>query len=83
MRGQREIAKPPYSAQTGWSVRRNVEFRRSDHPVRSNKGSFAPSLFMSRPPLLCEEGNVAFTVKFQTESPPVRGSLGAFSDPVI
>src|SRR5438093_3163820 len=32
-------------------------FRRSDHPVRSNNGSFAIFLLMSRPPLLCEEGN--------------------------
>jgi len=24
MRGQRKDAKPPYSAQTGWSVRRNL-----------------------------------------------------------
>jgi hypothetical protein len=36
----------------------NPRFRRSDHPVRSLKGSFATSLLMSRPPLLCEEGNV-------------------------
>ena len=52
MRGQQEGAKPPCSAQTGWSDRDDAGFRRSDHPVRSNKGSFAPSLLMSRPPLI-------------------------------
>jgi len=31
----------------------------SDHPVRSIKGGFASSLFMSRPPLLYQEGSWA------------------------
>ena len=37
--------------------------RRSDHPVRSIKGSFATFLLLSRPPLLCEEGNFPRTMK--------------------
>jgi hypothetical protein len=32
---------------------------RASHPARSNKGGFATFLLMSRPPLLCEEGNFA------------------------
>src|SRR5437899_2237692 len=53
-----EVAKPPYSAQTGWSVRRNLASRRTDHPVRSFQMSLRDILLMSRPPLLCEEGNL-------------------------
>jgi hypothetical protein len=34
------------------------KFRRSDHPVRSSKEA-SQHLFMSRPPLLCEEENAA------------------------
>ena len=75
MRRQENVAKLPYSAQTGWSLRNPVseyKFRKlfiwcfshpetclvSDHAVRSIKGGFAP-FFLSRQPLLAEEGNVA------------------------
>jgi hypothetical protein len=33
------------------------------HPVRSNKGSFAIFLWMSRPPLLAERGDAASDFK--------------------
>ena len=46
MSGQSEAAKPPYSAQTGWSVRRES----------INFADLTTLAF--RPPLLCEEGNI-------------------------
>jgi hypothetical protein len=36
-------------------------FLMRDHPVRSIKGGFAASFWMSRPPLLIEEGSWATT----------------------
>jgi MFS family permease len=36
-----------------------VGFRRSDHPVRSFQRRLREIFLMSRPPLLCEEGNIA------------------------
>ena len=49
-------------------------FRQSDHPVRSIKGGFATS-FMSRPPLLCEEGNSCSRSNSFTASMTARLSL--------
>ena len=48
LRGQSKVAKPPYSAQTGWSLTSHFRTHSeagvvSDHPVRSIKGGFAAS----------------------------------------
>jgi hypothetical protein len=71
LRGQIKVAKPPCSAQTGAKRERasakpksgqfggDVGFRRSDHPVRSFQRRLRDIFLMSRPPLLCEEGNIA------------------------
>ena len=47
-------------------------WRRTDHPVRSAQRRLRDIYLMSRPPLLCEEGNVA---RFQTDSLPERLTL--------
>src|SRR5439155_18365196 len=60
LRHQENAAKPPKRRRRGGQFGATVRFRRSDHPVRSNKGSFAIFLLMSRPPLLCKEGNRCF-----------------------
>ena len=58
MRGQQKDAQPPYSAQTGWSVRRNL-YIAPNGPPRPLLQRRRNILLISRPPLLCEEGNAA------------------------
>ena len=59
MRGQEKARSYIVRADGVVSSARSTGFRRSDHPVRSLRARCATSLLMSRPPLLCEEGNAA------------------------
>src|SRR5439155_8416035 len=52
----------------------NPDSRLSDHPVRSTKGGFAISYLMSRPLLLCEEGNPVASIQ---SVPPCARSRAA------
>ncbi len=81
MRHELNAAKPPKRRRRGGQFGKNVQalrFRRSDHPVRSTKGSFASSLRMSRPPLLFKEGNMLACNSF-TASDALGYLLGAAS----
>ena len=52
------------------SSAKSLRFRRSDHPVRSFKGGYATFLLLSRPPLLCEEGNAPTSIHSHLHRPP-------------
>ena len=67
----RKCREATEAAQTGWSLTPQV-FRMhsrktwlvSDHPVRSEYSGFALFFLMLRPPLLREEGNIAYPNQF-------------------
>src|SRR5205809_7543756 len=65
LRDQEKAAKPPYIAQTGWSLKTDVSERVSEtfdrkRPPRPLHQRWLRDIFLkSRPPLLRKEGNLA------------------------
>src|SRR5881397_3714055 len=57
LRHQENAAKPQKRRRRGGQFGWPLKPCRTDHPVRDKIGT-DPFLLMSRPPLLCEEGNV-------------------------
>src|ERR1700745_1398246 len=58
------------------SSERFVGFRRADHPVRSSIRWLRTVLLRSRPPLLCEEGNVPAQLSCHADFHSNRDFLG-------
>src|SRR2546427_2309710 len=82
LRDQSKVAKPPYSAQTGWSLTNSVSecvlerWLVSDHPVRSIKGGFAASSWCRVHPS-SRGGECAHTERFVISSDVLSSRTGS------